>query len=245
MSYDVMTADEARALLATLDAERRRCSECGTADAPADGDGRHVGCPSPVGGTVGAWRTCLGPEESARALRAVVEMHERAARRERLTAFWMRGAYAFGYDAAKRGAVAALREWPDAREAVIAAPEPEWPTTGDPLPGVRVPPHGAVVYADDGLPPHIAARLAGVEGVGDAVLVVEYRDPDAPGAGPAEWDSRRAAKRLTAGYDVTWCGIDGTGLVVVHGPQEAYQRPRASPDGGGEPRGDGAPARGR
>lgn len=110
--------------------------------------------------------------------------------------------------------------------------------------GQTVPPHGAVVYADDGLPPHIAARLAGVEGVGDAVLVVEYRDPDAPGAGPAEWDSRRAAKRLTAGQDTTWCGIDGTGLVVVHGPQEAHQRPRATPDGGGEPRGDGAPARG-
>lgn len=33
-------------------------------------------------------------------------------------------------------------------------------------------------------------------------------------------------------------------VVALHGSLEAHQRPQATPDGGGEPRGDGAPARG-
>jgi hypothetical protein len=33
-------------------------------------------------------------------------------------------------------------------------------------------------------------------------------------------------------------------VVALHGRLEAYQRPQAAPDDGGEPRGDGAPARG-
>lgn len=88
----------------------------------------------------------------------------------------------------------------------------------------RVPPHGAVVYRGDRLPPRLAARVEGAEG---AALVVEYRDPDAPGAGPAEWDSRAAAKRAAGLGDATWCGVaEGTGVVVVHdGP--------AQPRGGG------------
>lgn len=80
-----------------------------------------------------------------------------------------------------------------------------------------VPPHGAAVYRGDRLPPHLAARVEGVEGAAEAALVVEYRDPDAPGAGPAEWDSRAAAKRAAGLGDATWCGVaEGTGVVVVH-----------------------------
>ena len=37
------------------------------------------------------------------------------------------------------------------------------------------------------------------------------------GAGPAEWDSRAAAKRAAGLGDATWCGVaEGTGVVVVH-----------------------------
>ncbi len=81
----------------------------------------------------------------------------------------------------------------------------------------RVPPHGAVVYRADRLPPHLAARVEGVEGAAEAAVVLEYRDPDAPGAGPAEWDSRAAVKRAAGLGDATWCGVaEGTGVVVVH-----------------------------
>lgn len=42
------------------------------------------------------------------------------------------------------------------------------------------------------------------------------------GAGPAEWDSRAAAKRAAGLGDATWCGVaEGTGVVVVHdGPAQ-------------------------
>lgn len=81
----------------------------------------------------------------------------------------------------------------------------------------RVPPHGAVAYRGDRLPPHLAARVEGVEGAAEAALVLEYRDADAPGAGSAEWDSRAAAKRAAGLGDATWCGVaEGTGVVVVH-----------------------------
>lgn len=91
----------------------------------------------------------------------------------------------------------------------------------------RVPPHGAVVYRGDRLPPRLAARVEASGGAEGALLAVEYRDPDAPGAGPAEWDSRAAAKRAAGLGDATWCGVtEGTGVVVVHdGP--------AQPRGGG------------
>ena len=151
---------------------------------------------------------------AARALRSVIALHEAAATKERHAAFYMRQAWAVGVDATRRADALALREaLPDVWERLRDAPEPEWP--GDAT--AHVPPHGAVVYRADRLPPRLAARVEGVEGVEGAALVVEYRDPDAPGAGPAEWDSRAAAKRAAGLGDATWCGVaEGTGVVVVH-----------------------------
>ena len=154
---------------------------------------------------------------AARALRTVIALHEAAAAKERHAAFYLRQAWALGVDAGMRSAAVALREvLPDAWERVRDAPEPEYPGDAGAL---HVPPHGAVVYRGDRLPPRLAARVEGVEG---AALVVEYRDPDAPGAGPAEWDSRAAAKRAAGLGDATWCGVaEGTGVVVVHdGPAQ-------------------------
>lgn len=107
----VMGADEARALLARADVTRRECAGCRQRDAEADDEGRHVGCESPDGpGVVGAWRECLGPEESVRALRAVVALYARAD-----------GAWREGAEAARAGDVAACARRAEALDA--AAPE--------------------------------------------------------------------------------------------------------------------------
>lgn len=145
MDDDVMTANEARALLVSHE---------------LTGNGRTL---------------------AARALRAVIALHEAAATKERHAAFYMRQAWALGVDATRRADALALREaLPDVWERLRSAPEPEYPGDAGAL---HVPPLGA---------------------------------------GPAEWDSRAAAKRAAGLGDATWCGVaEGTGVVVVHdGPAQ-------------------------
>lgn len=83
MTDDVMTADEARALLADV-APRRVCAMCGAVDPPTvrdtigdDAVDLHDGCPDVVRGRVDTERGLLRYEDALRALRSVVALHGR------------------------------------------------------------------------------------------------------------------------------------------------------------------------
>lgn len=137
MTDDVMTADEARALLADV-APRRVCAMCGAVDPPTvrdtiggDAVDLHDGCSGEVRGRVDTERGLLRYEDALRALRAVIALHERVASRDRHAAFYMRQAFVCAVDATRRVDALALRGvLPDAWERLRDAPEPEWPTAG-------------------------------------------------------------------------------------------------------------------
>ena len=65
---------------------------------------------------------------AARALRAVIALHEAAAVKERHAAFYLRQAFVCAVDATRRADALALREaLPDVWERLRSAPEPEYP----------------------------------------------------------------------------------------------------------------------
>lgn len=83
MTDDVMTADEARALLADV-APRRVCAMCGAVEPPTardtiggDAVDLHDGCSGEVRGRVDTERGLLRYEDALRALRSVVALHGR------------------------------------------------------------------------------------------------------------------------------------------------------------------------
>lgn len=92
MTDDVMTADEARALLADV-APRRVCAMCGATNPPTARDtigdevvDVHDGCPGEVRGRINAERGLLRYGDALRALRSVVALHCARVLGERSTA---------------------------------------------------------------------------------------------------------------------------------------------------------------
>ena len=213
MTDDVMTADEARALLADV-APRRVCAMCGAIDPPTVRDtigdevvDLHDGCPDVVRGRVDTERGLLRYGDALRALRSVVALHGRLEAHQRPQATPDGGGEPRGDGAPGRGLPVA--PWWD-RLRVVA--------DDGPLPGSAIAslfmvsvalgaaglpePHAEVIRGDvvltwqgDDVTATAAVRASGVwtrfwcDGGGPVRSGVEVRTLDlaAPGGIPAWW----------------------------------------------------------
>lgn len=213
MTDDVMTADEARALLADV-APRRVCAMCGAVDPPTvrdtiggDAVDLHDGCSGEVRGRVDTERGLLRYEDALRALRAVVALHGRLEAPQRPQASPVGGEEPGGDGAPARGlpvaplwervrVVAREEALPRPRLASLFVASVALGTLGLPEPHIEVI-RGEVVltWQSDDVTATAAVRASGVwtrfwcDDGGPVRSGVEMRTLDlaAPGAIPAWW----------------------------------------------------------